>query len=213
MYSSNLFLFSTYHFLNNHLNGYFPGACNWDDTLWLLPRGSVVMFFGIICYKIMFFIVCIVLSSSSSPQSRDLDFQSIPQLNSLLGYFSSLFFSPHCALKWKSSGLREINENNDLWNFHLLVGRDHSIGSHLPDFRNFDKCRNWPGFQNAHAWGKWEFNNKCFSANDMKSQFYSHMRSQVTTITNTIILSVCIFKIGWKELTQTLQKLYWEFWL
>lgn len=81
-------------FLNSYLNGYFPGACNWDDALWLLPRGSVVMFFGIICYKIMFFIVCLVLSSSSSPQSRELDFQSIPQLNSLLGYFSSIFCSP-----------------------------------------------------------------------------------------------------------------------
>lgn len=76
------------------------------------------------------------------------------------------------------------------------MGRDHSIGSHLPDIWNFDKCRNWPGFQYAQTWGKQEVNNKCFSANDMKSQFYSHVRSQITTTTNTIILSVCIFKLG-----------------
>lgn len=86
--------------------------------LWLLPRGTVVICFCIICFKIMFFIVFIVLSSSSSPQIQDLDSQSIPQLNSS-GIFFHFMFSSYCALKWKNSGFGYINEKNDLWNFHF----------------------------------------------------------------------------------------------
>lgn len=62
--------------------------------LWLLPRGTVVMCVCIICFKVMFFIVFIVLFSSSSPQINDHDSQSIPQLNSLGGIFSTLCFPP-----------------------------------------------------------------------------------------------------------------------
>lgn len=99
-------------------------------------------------------------------------------------------FSFYCALKWKSSGLRHINKKNDLWNFHLLVGRYHSIGSNFStlvneelslDFKNVFSCVVVSGkVLPLMAW--W--------------QFYSHIKSQMIANIN---LHVCIlggFLIG-----------------
>lgn len=93
-YLSNMILFSKCRFLNNYRSGYFPCA---SGCLILL----VVIAQRYCCHLLLYhlfqnnvFYCFYVVFSSSSPQIQDLDSQSIPQLNSLVVYFSTLCFPP-----------------------------------------------------------------------------------------------------------------------
>lgn len=133
-------------FLNNYLIIYFPWGCCYVAIAQRCHRDVLVslLFWNNALYE---FLMC--FPGPSSPQIKDPDSQSIPQLNSLLGYISTLFFIRCCTLKWKSL-LLEKHITGKMTSEMILFSWVRITASLHRGWRGFKDFDEW-----SNAWASW----------------------------------------------------------